>query len=400
MRVPRGAPVSLWFSVRNKLPATVKVTRPSLGTVAVVSTVVLTGAGIFAVALYPMIENDYYKSAQAEERALLREQMSERSLEPHDEEESGDPPNVTHHEYEAVLRNDYRLDHLPDDIESIDLSRTRADHIPDLSRFSSLKELAMRTNLLKCMGPNLRSLVGLIELDLYENQIEAIESLETLDNLRRLDLSFNRIREISGLSTLAKLTRIYLVHNKITEIKGLDSLLELELLELGDNRITSIKNISHLAKLRELYIGKNKITRIEGLESLKDLRLLSIPANRLTKLENLEALTNLEEIYLSDQGIEDVSHLALLKKLRIIDISNNEVTSLDGISELKELTDLWANDNRISSWAEIDKLSGLDKLDTVYLERNPIYESDRTAYRRKVMLALQQVKQIDATMCR
>uniref|UniRef100_A0A0K0DH46 Protein phosphatase 1 regulatory subunit 22 n=1 Tax=Angiostrongylus cantonensis TaxID=6313 RepID=A0A0K0DH46_ANGCA len=443
MRAPRGAPVPLWFSVRNKLPASIKVTRPSLGTVAVISTVILTGAGIFAVTFYPMIENDYYKSAQTEERALLRgtredhahgqrvckinvvEQMSEKSVEPHDEEESGGSPNITHHEYEAVLKNDYSLDHLSDDVEvhllrttpidisekltlfaitytfqSIDLSHTRADHIPDLSRFSSLKELAIRTNLLKCMGPNLRSLVGLIELDLYENQIEAIENLETLDNLRRLDLSFNRIREISGLSTLAKLTRIYLVHNKITEIKGFDSLLELELLELGDNRITNIKNISHLTKLRELYIGKNKITRIEGLESLKDLRLLSIPANRLTKLENLQALTNLEEIYLSDQGIEDISHLALLRKLRIIDISNNEVTSLDGISELKELTDLWANDNRISNWAEIDKLSGLDKLDTVYLERNPIYESDRTAYRRKVMLALQQVKQIDATMCR
>lgn len=59
-----------------------------------------------------------------------------------------------------------------------------------------------------------------------------------------------------------------------------------------------------------------------------------------------------------------------------------------------------ANDNQISSWAEIEKLRGLEKLDTVYLERNPIYTDDRTGYRRKVMLALGQVKQIDATMCR
>ncbi|KAJ1367453.1 hypothetical protein KIN20_028364 [Parelaphostrongylus tenuis] len=294
----------------------------------------------------------------------------------------------------AVLRNDYSLDEYADDIEMLDLSHTRADHIPDLSRFSNLKDLALRTNLLKSMGPNLRSLINLVELDLYENQIESIENLETLSNLTRLDLSFNRIRQISGLSTLTKLARIYLVHNKITEIKGLDSLLDLELLELGDNRINTIKNISHLTKLRELYIGKNKISKIEGLESLKELRLLEHSDRELGSTD--ESRRDLPQRSRNRRHL----HLAMLKKLRIIDISNNEVTSFDGISELKELTDVWANDNRISSWAEVDKLSGLDKLDTIYLERNPIYESDRTGYRRKVMLALQQVKQIDATMCR
>ncbi|VDO29094.1 unnamed protein product [Heligmosomoides polygyrus] len=86
--------------------------------------------------------------------------------------------------------------------------------------------------------------------------------------------------------------------------------------------------------------------------------------------------------------------------LRVVDVSNNSLASLNGVSELKELSDFWANDNQISSWAEIEKLRGLEKLDTVYLERNPIYTDDRTGYRRKVMLALGQVKQIDATMCR
>ncbi|KAJ1367454.1 hypothetical protein KIN20_028365 [Parelaphostrongylus tenuis] len=72
MRVPPGAPVPFWFSVRNRLPPFLKFRRPSIGTVAVVSTVVLTSAGIFAVIVYPMIENDYYKMAQSEERALLQ----------------------------------------------------------------------------------------------------------------------------------------------------------------------------------------------------------------------------------------------------------------------------------------------------------------------------------------
>lgn len=58
------------------------------------------------------------------------------------------------------------------------------------------------------------------------------------------------------------------------------------------------------------------------------------------------------------------------------------------------------NDNEISDWNELSKLSKLSALKTIYLERNPIYEADQGSYRRKVMLCLPQVTQIDATLCR
>ncbi|PIO62299.1 hypothetical protein TELCIR_16148, partial [Teladorsagia circumcincta] len=72
MRVPAGAPVPFWLAVRNKLPVLARISRPSNGTIAVVGTVLLTGTAVFAVTLYPKIENDYYKNAQMEERAQLR----------------------------------------------------------------------------------------------------------------------------------------------------------------------------------------------------------------------------------------------------------------------------------------------------------------------------------------
>ncbi|XGW10731.1 hypothetical protein V3C99_012331 [Haemonchus contortus] len=409
MRIPAGAPVPFWLGLRNRMPLLSKFSRPTLGTIAVISTVVLTGAAVFAVTVYPKIENDYYKNAQAMERAQLRgtredfaygKRMSEETHSPFEHTDEEHSREGSEQDKGAILKNDYDLEQFAEDTESLELNHTRADHIPDLTRFTNLKELILRTNLLKTMGSNLCPLTNLTELDLYENQIDAIANLEPLVNLKKLDLSFNRIREIDGLSTLTKLTHLYLVHNKISEIKGLDSLTELELLELGDNRIKRIENISQLVKLRELYLGKNKLSKLEGLETLTNLRILSLPANRFTKIENLETLAELQEIYLDDQGIEDLSPLGILKKLRIVDVSYNSVSSFDGVSELKELTDLWANNNRISSWAEVEKLRGLPKLDTVYLERNPIYEEDRTGYRRKVMLTLPQVKQIDATMCR
>ena len=47
---------------------------------------------------------------------------------------------------------------------------------------------------------------------------------------------------------------------------------------------------------------------------------------------------------------------------------------------------------------DVNKLQELEKLETAYLERNPIETSDRAAYRRKVILALPQLQQLDATL--
>uniref|UniRef100_A0A914NFL2 Uncharacterized protein n=1 Tax=Meloidogyne incognita TaxID=6306 RepID=A0A914NFL2_MELIC len=76
----------------------------------------------------------------------------------------------------------------------------------------------------------------------------------------------------------------------------------------------------------------------------------------------------LEELHINDQGIE----------------------SLNGIENQ-------LNNNKISSWYEVDKLSKLESLQTVYLEHNPIYNEGCANYRRKAILALPQIRQLDAT---
>lgn len=55
------------------------------------------------------------------------------------------------------------------------------------------------------------------------------------------------------------------------------------------------------------------------------------------------------------------------------------------------------NDNQLDSWEDLDQFKACTKLQTVYLERNPIWKD--TAYRRKVKLYLPNVTQIDATLC-
>ena len=56
------------------------------------------------------------------------------------------------------------------------------------------------------------------------------------------------------------------------------------------------------------------------------------------------------------------------------------------------------NGNEIPDLLSLEKeLGSLSCLTTIYLEGNPCQLNNMSAYRRKVMLALPQVKQIDAT---
>ena len=56
------------------------------------------------------------------------------------------------------------------------------------------------------------------------------------------------------------------------------------------------------------------------------------------------------------------------------------------------------NNNQIDDWREVEILKEFPKLDTVYLEGNPIARDP--SYRRKIMLIAPNVNQIDATLCR
>jgi protein phosphatase 1 regulatory subunit 7 len=56
-----------------------------------------------------------------------------------------------------------------------------------------------------------------------------------------------------------------------------------------------------------------------------------------------------------------------------------------------------ANDNDIADWHTVDQLKFNPKLETVYLERNPLAKD--VQYRMKLKLAIPWLKKIDATLC-
>lgn len=57
-----------------------------------------------------------------------------------------------------------------------------------------------------------------------------------------------------------------------------------------------------------------------------------------------------------------------------------------------------ANNNLIKDFSQVEaQLKAMKDLDTVYLEGNPLQKDLGSAYRRRIVLALPQLSQLDAT---
>lgn len=303
------------------------------------------------------------------------------------------------------------MDTFADDEEEIDLTHlrihsTRSLNLPRFAR--TLQRLVLRQNqITKIRRADFEPLTELRELDLYDNLIEHVGGLDNCTKLEVLDLSFNNIRHMSNVSHLGACHTLYFVQNKIARVRP-DDLVgpiahSLKSLELGGNRLRSMEHLGHLQHLEELWVGKNKITSFDHIAPLQNLRVLSIQSNRITSLAGLAPLVNLEELYLSHNGVESLAGLEHNVNLNTLDIAANKVSSLEGIAHLSKLNQFWANDNLLEDINHLDAYLGparMPHLETVYLEGNPAQRKEGAAYRRKVLLALPQIIQLDATMVR
>ena len=135
---------------------------------------------------------------------------------------------------------------------------------------------------------------------------------------------------------------------------------------------------------------------------------MDIQSNRLTKIENLTAQSDtLEELFLAHNGIDDAgamceTGLALaFPKLNVIDMSRNQLTTTKPFCHLTGLEELWISGNKISTFEDIEPLkeaaaAGIQSLETVYLEYNPV--ADEFEYRKRVKEYIPNLTQIDAAL--
>eukprot|EP01064_Diplonema_japonicum_P030443 TRINITY_DN5182_c1_g1_i1.p1 TRINITY_DN5182_c1_g1~~TRINITY_DN5182_c1_g1_i1.p1 ORF type:complete len:712 (+),score=147.09 TRINITY_DN5182_c1_g1_i1:37-2172(+) len=152
-------------------------------------------------------------------------------------------------------------------VKSLDLSHNELSQLGGLQPFSSLVALDLSYNKLM----SLHGLpLGLVRLNVSNNQLSSIEGLATLPLLQDLDVSNNKLTNVNGIQRSSPLTSLKLGNNRLSSGKGIEGLQHLQTLELHGNYINGVEDLTMLStnrKLKNLTINNNPLTQVATYRS-------------------------------------------------------------------------------------------------------------------------------------
>lgn len=214
---------------------------------------------------------------------------------------------------------------------------------------------------------DLKYMVNLTELHIYQNNISDISPLKGLTNLKTLSLFKNNISDISPLKGLISLEDLYLRANSISDISALDGLYNLQTLDISENSVSDISPLAELRKLSLLRLNNNNITDISALSGLKNMDRLHLQNNGISDIAPLSEMADLTEVYLENNSVSNVEPLMALTSLGWIKLGGNPISNLSPLKNLAQLKKLYIEGVDISD-EELQSLR--DKLpDTTIVTR-------------------------------
>jgi Leucine-rich repeat (LRR) protein len=174
---------------------------------------------------------------------------------------------------------------------------------------------------------------------------------------------------------------------KISKQNNVSRIHSLNLNNLRDKKIRYIENLQTLINLENLDLSNNFIEKIDGLKTLKKLKYLSLANNFIHTITNLEELSRLENLNLHQNQIHTIPIWfgKKLTSLKILNLSNNQISSFDQIARLRtlyELRELYLQGNpieqsehyRLLVISYVPSLQRLDGIDISETERKQAKE--------------------------
>nr|XP_033499540.1 leucine-rich repeat-containing protein 9 [Epinephelus lanceolatus] len=156
------------------------------------------------------------------------------------------------------------------------------------------------------------------------------------------------------LDWTAQISALNLDNQRISKLVSLNKLVNLRWASFNDNDISKVEGLDGCLKLEELSLNNNSIGTLSGLSKLHCLNKLSVDGNQLSNL--------------------DASVLDQLPNLSFLSVENNCISSLHGIQRARSLLELYIGNNQISTSRDIYYLKGLTNLIILDLYGNPLVE--------------------------
>jgi len=254
------------------------------------------------------------------------------------------------------------------------------------------EDISANLSLLSKVGNGLEH--AFVKVDLHSKQFTDISALSTFKHVRYVDISENALSAVSSLESLSELVTLNASKNKLAEFK-LSPHRYLQQVDLSDNALTSCNGITH-PLLRSLKLARNQLSDVSGLlpNGVPSLASLDLVGNKIASLSSLAALASLTELYLASNGLNSLEGLSSLVNLKRLHARDNAIASLNGISaSLKHLEYINLRQNSVASVAEAVKLAVLPSIRAIVLSDNPVTEASE--YRMEMLVAIRNLQRLD-----
>ena len=228
-----------------------------------------------------------------------------------------------------------------------DAAAAKAAAMADLPKFITIKGTEYSTSLTSLTLNNmdltdedvkdLKYMVNLTELYVYQNNITDISFVKGLTELENLSLFNNKVSDLSPLAGLISIKGLYLRANNISDISALDGLYSLEVLDLSENNVSDITPLAELRNIDLLRLNDNNISDISALSGLKKMDRLHLHNNSISDIMPLSNMADLTEVYLDNNNISDIEPLTSLTSLGWIRLDGNHVTNFNPLKNLVDL---------------------------------------------------------------
>ena len=312
----------------------------------------------------------------------------------------------------------------PDSVETLELSWTYLDSLPDFSKYNKvwmisfsgnetpkvdkslfssdslthvrlehcgireidfpegnhIKSITLTNNALTRIPSSIRRCKQLRSLNLEGNQIRHIPKwIMELDSLDDITLNFNQLKlSRSDIRHLSKVKQIIIGGNGIEKLPNNIGRLHCESMNLGKNKLRAVpKSFAYLKQAKSLIFYENNFEEIpEVLADFKELKHLDFYKNNLTQIPDFVGnMDSLQQLFLAFNKIEVIPDtLRNLKRLKYFYIHHNELHFLpEWIVEMDSLERFGVSHNHLLDLPDLSKMKSLKDFDCEHnlLERFP-----------------------------
>ncbi|MHA1998332.1 MAG: leucine-rich repeat domain-containing protein [Promethearchaeota archaeon] len=241
------------------------------------------------------------------------------------------------------FKNDPWISIKSDEITGLGLSGLRLKKIPrSVRELPSLKILDLSNNIIKKIK-SLEGLEGLKHVDLSRNNLYAFDVGEIeVPGLITLDLHGNFLKSTNVKPFTKSLKVLDVSRNQLTSLIHIDQLgncKKLSILNVSWNRLRDLNNLPLLPNLRLLFARGNLIDKLVIENPYHPLTWLDVSSNKLGGMNGIDKFPNLFRLEIQRNYLKHVVGVKNLSKLSHLDVSNNQIDDINealGIPGLKK----------------------------------------------------------------